>query len=391
MGMVKGSGRRRMVVSGAVVGVVGLLALLLWPDPLRVDTVAVREGALEVVVEAEGYSQVRERFIVAAPVSGMVQRLAYREGDRVKAGEVVAAMVPVPLDTRQFETARSQRESARAALVEARERERRIELLRRDAALREGRYRKLFAEGAIAREEYEGVQNAAVGLERQHDEAVAGVRRASQDLEAAGAMVDRQLMREPFRVVSPVDGRVLVVHEKSERVVTAGSPLLTLGDTGALEVVVDVLSADAVAVRPGNSVRIENWGGGRVLHGVVERVAPMAFTKLSALGIEEKRVNVVIRIAEPDARLGDNFRVQASIVVASSPKVLQVPLSSLFRGKKGWQLFVVDHDRAVVRDVVIGLRGMLDAAVVSGVSAGERVVVHPPGEVADGLLVRESQ
>jgi len=189
------------------------------------------------------------------------------------------------------------------------------------------------------------------------------------------------------RVVSPAEGRVLLIHEKSERLINAGSPLLDIGDPSAIEIVIDVLSSDATKVRPGNRVVIRDWGGEKELQGVVKTIDPAAFTKTSALGIEEKRVNIVAVLKEYAPLLGDNFRVQAKIVLREAGNVLQVPVSSLFRGRDDWHLFVIENGRAVERSVKIGMRGTYQAEVLSGVRAGQRVVVHPANELKDGIFV----
>lgn len=238
---------------------------------------------------------------------------------------------------------------------------------------------------------YELAENEAQTLRKERDAARSGVEAARYNLGALQALVDRQVAGQPVKVLSPVDGRVLRIHEQSERVVSAGSPLVDIGDPSAIEIVIDLLSSDAIRVKPGNRVVIMDWGGERELQGVVKTVDPAAFTKTSALGIEEKRVNIVALLSRNEPLLGDNFRVQASIVLREASAVLQVPVSSLFRGKEGWHLFVLEDGRAVDRAVRIGMRGTLQAQVLAGVREGQKVVVHPANELRDGMSVKAQE
>jgi HlyD family secretion protein len=188
-------------------------------------------------------------------------------------------------------------------------------------------------------------------------------------------------------VRSPVAGRILRITEKSERVVAAGAPLLTLGDPQKLEIVVDVLSQDAVKVRPGMDMLIEGWGGGRTLHARVRTVEPYAFTKVSALGVEEQRVNIVGDFVDPPGPLGDGYRVEARIVAWRADQVLKVPVSALFRQGEAWAVFVVEGGRARLRMVEPGQRGAQEAEIRSGLREGETVVRHPANELKDGARV----
>ncbi|NTU54567.1 MAG: HlyD family efflux transporter periplasmic adaptor subunit, partial [Chlorobiaceae bacterium] len=182
---------------------------------------------------------------------------------------------------------------------------------------------------------------------------------------------------------------VLRLLEKNEKVVLAGTPLVEIGNPRLLEVVIDVLSTDAVRVRPGNPVFIEDWGGEGSIRGVVRRIEPAAFTKTSALGIEEKRVNVIAILDRPEPRLGDNYRIQARIVLWQSARVLRVPVSTIFRNEGEWQLFVIEGDRARIRKVTIGKRGADMVEVLGGLREGERVITHPPNELKEDMRVEE--
>ncbi|ACF43546.1 efflux RND transporter periplasmic adaptor subunit [Pelodictyon phaeoclathratiforme] len=379
-------------IAGISVAVAALILFFVFrPSPLPVDSGVVSRGPLQVTLEGEGVTRVNDRFVLAAPVSGKLVRVELEEGDHVRKGSVVASLLPAQLDSREYREASSRAGSARAALDEAIARQRRADLTLVQAERRFGRYRNLYGEGAVSKESYELAENEAQTLRKERDAARSGVEAARYNLGALQALVDRQVAGQPVKVLSPVDGRVLRIHEQSERVVSAGSPLVDIGDPSAIEIVIDLLSSDAIRVKPGNRVVIMDWGGERELQGVVKTVDPAAFTKTSALGIEEKRVNIVALLSRNEPLLGDNFRVQASIVLREASAVLQVPVSSLFRGKEGWHLFVLEDGRAVDKAVRIGMRGTLQAQVLAGVREGQKVVVHPTNELRDGMSVKAQE
>jgi HlyD family secretion protein len=379
-------------IAGLSVAVAALILFFVFrPSPLRVDSGLVRRAPLQVTLEGEGMTRVNDRYVVAAPVSGKLVRVELEEGDSVRKGSVVAALLPPELDTREYREASSRAGSARAALDEAIARQRRVMLTLIQAERRFGRYRNLYQEGAVSKETYELAESEAQTLRKEGEAARSGVEAARFNFGAVQALVDRQVAGKPVNVVSPVDGRVLRIHEKSERVVVAGSPLVDIGDPSAIEIVIDVLSSDAIRVKPGNRVVIMDWGGDKDLRGIVKTVGPAAFTKTSALGIEEKRVNIVAVLSKDEPLLGDNFRVQASIVLREAADVLQVPVSSLFRGKDGWHLFVIEDGKALDKAVTIGMRGTLQAQVLSGLREGQKVVVHPTNELRDGMSVKTQE
>jgi len=364
-----------------------VLFFVFRPSPLPVDSGRVSKGPLQVTLDAEGVTRVNERFVVAAPVTGRLVRITLEEGARVSRGDVVAALLPPELDSREYREASARAASARAVFDEAVARERRVALDLRQAERRSGRYRNLYNEGAVSREAFELAGNEAEMLRKEAAAARSAALSARFAFEAQEALVDRETAGKPVQVLSPVDGKVLRIHEKSERVIAAGSPLVDIGDPSSIEIVIDVLSSDAVSVRPGNSVIVEEWGGGKSLKATVKTVEPAAFTKVSALGIEEKRVNVVALLQEYEPLLGDNFRVQARIVLRKAESVLQVPVSSLFRGAGEWKVFVIEHGKAVEKPVRIGMRGAFQAQVLEGLEDGDRVVVHPTNELGDRMRV----
>ncbi|AOS83814.1 efflux transporter periplasmic adaptor subunit [Chlorobaculum limnaeum] len=364
-----------------------LLFLVLRPAPLPVDAGAASYGPLEVSLEEEGVTRVIDRFTVSAPVNGKVRRSELVEGDSVNAGMTVAAILPPDQNAREYRESAALAGSATASVTEAFARQREVSVRLAQARLKAGRYERLHREGAVSKESSELAAEAASVLEKEARAASAAVEAARMQASAAAARIDTGIASKAVEARSPVDGKVLRILEKNERFVPAGTPLVEIGNPGLLEVVIDVLSSDAVRIRPGNRVVVEDWGGGGALVGAVRRIEPAAFTKISALGIEEKRVNIIAMLDRPEPRLGDNFRIQARIVTSQASRVLRVPVSALFRGEGGWELFVIENGRARARKVKIGMRGADMAEVLGGLRAGERVVTHPPNELQEGMRV----
>jgi len=371
--------------------VIVLLALVLRPAPLPVETGTVSYGPLEVTLEEEGFTRVIDRFTISAPVSGKLQRNFLVEGDSVRAGMTVASILPPDLNAREYRESSALAGSASASVSEALARQRETSIRLTQARVKAGRYERLFGEGAVSRESSELAAEEASVLEKEERAASSALQAARMQASAAAARIDTAIGNKAVQVHSPVYGKVLRIHEKNERFVQAGTPLVEIGNPGVLEVVIDVLSSDAVRVKPGNPVRIDDWGGSGTLRGVVKRVEPAAFTKTSALGIEEKRVNIIAMLEQPEPRLGDNFRIQASIVTWKADKVLMVPVSSIFRGRGGWELFVIEGGKAKIRNVRIGMRGTDMAEVLGGIREGEQVITHPPNELQDGMRVERKE
>jgi HlyD family secretion protein len=372
------SARRRLATLAAALALGGLAWWALRPPAVPVELGEVTRGPLRVTVDEEGETRVRQRFVVAAPTAGRLLRIALDEGDVVAAGDVLARLVPAPLDPRDEAAARARLEAAedaergaqaRAALADALERAR----LERTRALRE----REAARFASAAANHEADATRAVLMAARGSRA----NPAPQDDPCAspGTCIE---------VRAPVAGHVLRIHEESERIVLAGTPLLDLGDPGAIEIVVDVLSADAVRIRPGADLWVEDWGGDGPLRATVRRIEPSGFTKISALGVEEQRVNVIGDFVDAPAGLGDGFRVEARVVVWEADDVLRVPASALFRRGDGWAVFVADAGVARVRDVEVGQKSPFEAELKNGLEAGERVVLHPSDRLADGVRIR---
>lgn len=379
--------QRIAAISGVVVA--GILIFVMMPSPLQVDSESIRRGELTVTLDGEGMTRVRDSFTVASPVNGRVERITLEEGDFVQKNSVVARVTPPPLNTREFEEAEARSRSAEAVLEAARASERQVKVDLDQAARKYNRYKNLYRKGAVAAETFEDVKTAWQVLQKQHQAALLNVESARYDLEAARSVIGKPGSGNTVDILAPDSGRVLRVFEKSERVVSAGTPLVEMGNPEDIEVVIDVLSSDAVKVEPDMKVQVEEWGGGTALSGVVRTVEPAAFTKISALGIEEKRVNIIVDLEEPESRLGDNYRIQAKIILWQGEGILQVPISSIFRGDQGWNVFVIKKGKAVRQPITIGKRGTYYAEVLDGLKEGDVVVIHPTNDLEDGMSVKE--
>ena len=381
-----------------------LLAALaiLWaflPRPVPVETAKVSRGPLRVTVEEEGKTRLRDRFVVSAPVAGYVRRVDLDVGDPVKRGQAVAGIEPMRsegLDPRARAAARARVSAAEAALRAAEERVREAEAADEYASARLERTRRLADAGLTPKDALEQVVSEAKrasAATRTAEEAADGARHdlewAKAALTRAGAADGRHA--DQVTVRSPAAGVVLALRHESEGVVTAGTPLLEVGDPGRLEVEVDVLSPDAVRIRPGTPVRFERWGGDVSLEGKVRVVEPVGFTKVSALGVEEQRVLVLVDITSPREiwkGIGDGYRLEASFVLWEEKEVLQVPAGALFRTGDRFAVYVVEKGRAKTRTVEIGRRNGLAAQLLSGLAEGETVILHPGDTVAEGKKVR---
>jgi len=389
-----GGVRRRAVWAALVVVAAGGGALALRPAAVPVEVAPVRRGPLQTTVDEEAVTRVRDRFTVAAPVAGRLARIRLREGDIVRAGDVVAHLAPAPADTRTAAQARAALAAAEARADETavRTAEARASLAQ---ALRDARRMRVLADaGAVSERDREQAQLAADLRRAELRAAESAVRAARADAGTARAALlgaDPERAEAPVAVRSPGTGRVLRLLEPSERVVAAGTPLLVLGDPEGLELVAEVLSEDAVEIRPGTPVRVERWGGSEPLSGRVRVVEPAGFERVSALGVEEQRVRVVIGLDRVPAALGDGYRVEARIVTWAAPGVLKVPTSTLVRDGSRWSVWIVEDGRARRRPVAAGHRGEGETEVLGGVSPGEQVVLYPDDRVIEGVRVRAAQ
>lgn len=379
----------------AVLVIAGIAAVAMWPQAMAVDVAPVTRGAMQVTIDEDGETRVRQRFVVSAPVAGRLSRIELEPGDPVsRNATVLARIAPVQsalIDPRTRSELSAAVDAARAAVGQAQaERQRATTALERTRST-ETRQRALFEAGAVPRDSLEAAETARRSAEeavRAADFAVSG---AEYQLQLARARLQApQSGGASVQITAPIDGTVLKRYHESAAVVAPGEPLIEIGDVRELEIVADLLSTDAVRVSPGAKVLIEQWGGGHALEGRVRRVEPSGFMKVSALGVEEQRVNVIIDFADPDAAgraLGDGYRVEVRIVVWREDDVLKVPTGSLFRQQDAWAVFVVDNDTARLQQVDIGQRNQAEAQVLNGLSADQIVVLHPPDTLQDGAAV----
>ncbi|MEM9554191.1 MAG: HlyD family efflux transporter periplasmic adaptor subunit [Acidobacteriota bacterium] len=391
--------RRWLWLVGGLV-LIGLIGFSMRPAPLAVDLASVERGPLEVTLDEEGETRVRDRYVVSAPLAGRVLRVELEPGDPVTAGTTRLATFqpsdPTLLDARAEAEARARVRAADASLGLARaERERAAaELDFAQAELR--RIERLAADEIVSTERLDSAALSARTRQEALEAAEFAVRTAEHELELARATLLRgsgggsDADGEPIVLTAPIDGVVLKRLQESEAVVAAGTPLLELGDPRRLEIVADFLSTDAVQIDSGDAVRIEQWGGEHAINGRVRRVEPSGFTKISALGVEEQRVNVVIDFEDPESAwqaLGDGYRVEVLVVIWSEDDVLQVPASALFRRGDAWAVYRLSGDTATETAVEIGRRTGLIAQVLGGLDAGDEVIVHPSDAVDDGVQV----
>lgn len=398
---------RRLLAALVIAAIGAALVWALWPEPVAVDLATATRGPLVVTVSDEGEARIREVYTVSAPVGGKVTRSPREEGDTVRAGETVVARIepsePAFLDIRTLGELSAAVAAAEAAVTLAD-----AELSQAEARLTfavndQKRAASLVERKTIAPREFEERSLEVTDAEAAVSTARAAAEMRRRELDSArarliqpgvAALPPREDERCCVTVRAPTDGVVIEVPVESEQVVAAGTPLIRLGDPADLEVVVDLLSHDAVRVTPGARAFIDGWGGPRI-PARVRRIAPAARTEISALGIEEQRVEVILDLeAEPGEtrRLGHNYRVIASVVVWEADDALTVPLGALFRENGGWATFVVAQDgTARLRPVTIGERSDAKVQILDGLKESERVVVHPSDRVTDGVRVTQRE
>lgn len=377
--------RKRALLIGAGVLVLAAMVYAFLPDPVPVQTAAASTGPLQVIVEEEGETQVENHYIVTSPVAAYARRIELEEGDPIEAGQALVRLEPpraAIMDPRTRSEAASRVAAARAAVSEA-------EVVAAQATSELERVERLHEAGAATRQTLEQTMAQAA-------RAVAARDAARAELSAAQA-AQRSAAGEPALPVedvlrAPAAGRVLTIHRRSAGHVSPGEPLMEVGDTDRLEVAADVLSQDAVRIRPGATVLLDQWGGGGEppLEAVVTRVEPQGFTQVSALGVEERRVRVLADITSPPAAyqgLGPGYRVLARFIIWEAPNALRVPTAALFRHDDGWAVFVVEGSRARLRPVTVGREAGLAAQIMDGLQEGEIVIVHPGNELEDGVRV----
>ncbi len=385
-----------------VIGAALLLLLVkaLMPKPIAVETGVVTRGPLTVTVLEEGKTRIRHRYLITPPVAGYLNRVPLRAGDRIEAGKTVLATIqPQPasfLDPRARAEAEARVKASEAARMQ---RETQIERARAalDLAQKElVRAKELKKSGAIATKEWDTAENQVSVLTRELHTAEFGLQVAEFELTQARAALNQVQTPateniDPLKIIAPVNGYVLNVYEESARLIAAGTQIMEVGDPTDLEAEIELLSSDAVGVQPGADVSIEQWGGDKPLRGKVTVIEPGGYTKISALGVEEQRVKVRVNFVDalpPSVTFGDRYRVEARIVTWHGDNVLQVPTGALFRRGGDWMTFLFDSGKARQTKVEIAHNNGIAAEVRSGLTEGQRIILHPPDAVAEGSSVQ---
>lgn len=380
---------------------VTLIIVGLWPKPLPVEIGTVRRGPLVVTVDEEGMTRVKNRYVVFSPVGGHLRRIDWKAGATVEAGKTVLAVMETSgadfLDARSQAQAEARVRTAEAALAVAAAQRERTKAAAKMFSDDLARSRQLYAQKALSTQELDLAQMRATTAIQEERAAEFGLQVAGFELQQARAVIDRgaaassTAAAEPLTITSPVNGRILKVYQESARVVPSGFPLVEIGDPTDLEVRIEMLSRDGVAVQPGARVLFEQWGGSEPLAGRVRLVEPSAFTKISALGVEEQRVYVIADFTDPIEKrttLGDNFRVEARVVIWEGADVLHAPAGGLFQRGSTWRAFVLEGGRTQLRDVTVGRSNGIETEVIAGLREQERVVVYPNDAVTEGSRVR---
>lgn len=377
-----------------------LVGYAFLPPPAEVEIARVERGPLEVTVNDDGKTRIKERYLVAAPLGGELMRVSLHAGDAVRAGETVLAVIqpgdPSLLDERSLAESEARVKAAEARIEHAQALSDRASAAYNEANARYARIEKLLPSGAASREQYDVALNA---LRTATEDVHAGefaVKIAEYELELARAALIRSQAGSPksgkgLEIRAPIDGEVLRVIRESGGMVAPGAQLMELGDPRDLEVEIDVLSSDAVRIGPGAEVHLEHWGATKPLEARVRLVEPQAFLKVSSLGVEEQRVNVIADFVDPPesrSRLGDAYRVEAKIVVWKGDDVLKVNAGALFRYAGGWAVYRILDRRAVLTKVEVGHSSGLESEITGGLKAGDQVIAYPSDQVRDGVRVQ---
>jgi HlyD family secretion protein len=392
--------RRTLFVIGVILVVVVATIYGFLPKAVEVDLVAVSRGPLQVTIEEEGRTRLKERFVVSAPTAGYMRRIDAKVGDPVRKGQTVVALEPLrsqPLDPRSRAEAEATVFAAQAGLNAAIEKERAAAA---DADYMEKRLERianLYSKRYVAQDQFDQTESEAKRARAAQFSAKAAVDVSRSELDRVktvlknfppGGIAEKA---HTVSVSSPVSGAVIKIYRESEGAVHVGEPLLEIGDSKNLEVRIELLSSDAVKIKKGGEVLFKRWGGEGTLTGMVRIVEPAGFTKVSSLGVEEQRVLVIADITSPPETwrlLGDGYRLEAHFVVWEGKDVLQIPASGLFRSGKEWAVFVEDNGKVRQRTLEVGQRNGLTAEIISGLKEKEMLVVHPDDSIKNGTPIR---
>jgi HlyD family secretion protein len=371
------------------------------PQAIAVDLINVQHGSLVVTVEEEGETRIQDVYVLSAPVTGHMLRIDSEVGDDVIAAETLVAQIkpidPEFLDVRSEEEAQAAIKAAEASLTLAEAQLVEAESEFEFAVTELERANRLIQQQVIPKRELDNAKRVFKSKRAIVNTAKAALRTRQYELARARARlispasstIDEKEC-ECVNILSPITGKILQVLHESEGVVSMGTPLVEIGDPTNLEIVVDFLSSDAVRIQAGQRVIIEQWGGESTLQGIVRKIEPFGFTKTSALGIEEQRVNVIIDITDPLdkwQRLGHGYQIDASVVLWENNNVKKVPLTALFRDGEQWAVFIAQEKRAKLQHVKVGQRNGLEAEILEGLSNDSRVILHPSNQIADGVRI----
>lgn len=408
--MAKAKKQSRMILTTAALLLVGgALAIAFWPKPTLVDMGEVTRGAMQLTIDEEGRTRVRDAYVVSTPVAGQLQRVGVQPGDPVIRGETIVAHMrptnPAALDVRTREQALAAVNASEAALRVAHA-DRNASLANLDLAQTElARTEQLVKRGISTDAALERAKQSARVAQANVDTAEAAISMREAEIANAQARLigfdDQRLASsigtapDDIPLYSPADGRILRVIQQSETSLPAGAPIMEIGNiANDLEVVVELLSTDAVQVGVDDHVMITDWGGPQNLDGKVIRVDPFGITQFSALGVEEQRVNAIIALSTPSDEyrgLGHGFRVETKIIVWETQDTLILPSSALFRSGENWAVFVVIDDMAQLRNVKIGKNNGIQAQVMDGLSESDRVILYPSSGLSEGMNVAERE
>ncbi len=376
-------------------------AFALIPKPIVVESALVVEGPLRVSVDVDGKSRIREKYIVSAPVSGRLSRIELRAGDMIETHSLLAVILPsdpAMLDVRTQAQSAARVQASEATLQRSKSNSETARINFELAKQKFDRFEKMRPAQSVSQDEYDTAKADYMAAAQAIKTARFDTEIAQFELKMAQVAADQladpesQAKLEPFEVFSPVRGKVLRIFQESSIVVTVGAPLLELGDPQNLEIEIDVLSTDAVRIKPGAELTIDHWGGEFPLQGIVRVIEPAAFTKISSLGVEEQRVNIIAdfdELPERIATLGDGYRVEARITIDELQTALLVPNSALFRYQRQWHVMQVVNKTAVMTPVTIGLQSDAQTQILSGLSLGNTIIIYPSDEIRDGSKIRQ--
>ncbi|WP_417515035.1 efflux RND transporter periplasmic adaptor subunit [Marinobacter sp.] len=405
--------RSRLFLTVVTIVVLGAaLSFAFWPRATKVDIGSITTDTMMVTIDEEGRTRVRDAYVISTPVAGRLLRVEVDPGDPVEKNETIVAQMrptnPAVLDVRSREQARSAEAAANAALRLARAELNRAIADQELADTNLKRIRTLREKGTVSQAELDRAVHETRATQAAFDTAKAVIEVRQAELENARAQLmgfdDEQrlgttgpnnvpISEIPIR--APISGQVLRIIQQSETTLPVGAAIMEVGNVDSdLEVLVELLSTDAVQVAPGDQVRIEKWGGPGALSATVARVDPWGFTKYSALGVEEQRVNTIIRFDDASpvhSGLGHGFRVEARIIVWKQDDALVVPSSALFREGQDWAVFLVEDDIAKLRRVDIGHNNGIQAQVLKGLESGDRVILFPASGLSDGMRVAQRE